>query len=207
MPAITLFVYLGVSWWASWYPAPNRRRRRYRAAVFPPRRARWSVRDALVQHRALRGPAVAVDLPRWRRLVLYRTSWTRESKCVDADGSTRVPAGAARHHARGLRGSLHVHHRHAAQLGARRMSSTISTAGSAPRHARNRMRNLTAGHHRADAASIYVTLHLASIGRETPSPAPAPAACCCSLVLVADQRVVEVAMAVAAVVSLCCRLR
>ena len=33
MPAITLFVYLGVSWWASWYPGRRAGRRRLRRAA------------------------------------------------------------------------------------------------------------------------------------------------------------------------------
>ena len=63
MPAITLFVYLGVNWWASWYPGAEPGGGGYVAQRIFSRegRAPRAVRDALVQHRALRRAALAVD--------------------------------------------------------------------------------------------------------------------------------------------------
>ena len=87
MPAITLFVYLGVSWWASWYPGRRAGRRRLRRAahLLGEDRARRPARDALVQHRALRGAPVAVDHHR-----------ARVARALSRCSSTRNPATCGR---------------------------------------------------------------------------------------------------------------
>ncbi len=63
MPAITMAVYLGVNWWASWYPGAEPGGGGYIAQrIFSARtRARRRARHALVQHRPLRRAALAVD--------------------------------------------------------------------------------------------------------------------------------------------------
>ena len=96
----------------------GRRRLRRAADFLRPYGARRPVRDALVQHRALRGAALAVDPD---RACVHRPVPDPRRQGVrlraDADGSQRVSAGAARHHAGRVRRGVHVHHRHAAQLG------------------------------------------------------------------------------------------
>ena len=63
MPMITFLVYISVNWWATWYPGAEPGGGGYRRAahVLRQRRKALAARDAVVQHRALRGAAVAVD--------------------------------------------------------------------------------------------------------------------------------------------------
>ena len=71
LPFVTLVTYLGVNWWASWYPGRRAGRRRLRRAadLLGARRDARRARDALVQRRALRAAAVALDP---RRALLAR---------------------------------------------------------------------------------------------------------------------------------------
>ena len=86
MPAITLFVYLGVSWWASWYPGAEPGGGGYVAQRIFSRegRAPRPVRDAVVQHRALRGAPVAVDPDgaRVARALSRRSSTRSRATCA-----------------------------------------------------------------------------------------------------------------------------
>ena len=63
MPAITLFVYLGVIWWSTWYPGAEPGGGGYVAQrIFSAKNEKaWTARDALVQHRSLCSAPVAVD--------------------------------------------------------------------------------------------------------------------------------------------------
>ena len=67
-PRSRFFVYLGVNWWATWYPGAEPGGGGYVAQrIFSAKDERhWPARDALVQHRALRPAAVAVDPHRAR---------------------------------------------------------------------------------------------------------------------------------------------
>ena len=87
MPAITLFVYLGVSWWASWYPGAEPGGGGYVAQrIFSAKNERHgAVRHALVQRRPLRAAPVAVDPDRAR----LARSLSRRSR-------TRSPATSGR---------------------------------------------------------------------------------------------------------------
>ena len=120
MPAITLFVYLGVSWWASWYPGAEPGGGGYVAQrIFSARTERHGLFATLwfnIAHYAVRPwPWILTALA---SLVLYPDSRGQGIRLrPDADGSGRLSAVAARLHAGGVRRGLHVDHRHAAQLG------------------------------------------------------------------------------------------
>ena len=63
MPAITLFVYLAVIWWSTWYPGAEPGGGGYVAQrIFSAKNERArTAGDALVQHRSLRFAPVAMD--------------------------------------------------------------------------------------------------------------------------------------------------
>ena len=120
MPAITLFVYLGVNWWASWYPGAEPGGGGYVAQrIFSAKNERHGLFATLwfnIAHYAVRPwPWILTALA---SLVLYPTLVDKESGYVRTLMDPDVfPAGAARRHAGGVRGRVHVDHRHAAQLG------------------------------------------------------------------------------------------
>ena len=93
------------------------RRRLHRAAhVQREGRKEFAARDAVVQHRALRDAAMAVDSG--RAGVADSVSGPGEARDRLHPRDDRVSAAvAARPDDRGVRGRLHVDHRHAAQLG------------------------------------------------------------------------------------------
>ena len=63
LPVITFIVYLGIQWWAFWYPGAEPGGGGYIAQrIFSAReRARGAFLGAVVQHRALRAAPMAVD--------------------------------------------------------------------------------------------------------------------------------------------------
>ena len=120
MPLLTFFVYIAVTWWATWYPGAEPGGGGYVAQrMFSAKDERHSLLATLwfeVAHYALRPwPWILAALA---SLVLYPTLDRQGDRLHPADGrSERVPAGAARADGGGLRGGLHVHGRDPAQLG------------------------------------------------------------------------------------------
>ena len=120
MPAITLFVYLGVIWWSTWYPGAEPGGGGYVAQrIFSAKNEKHGLLATLwfnIAHYALRPwPWILTALA---SLILYPDArrqriWLHQ----DVDGSERVSDLPARFHAGGVCGGLHVDDRHAAQLG------------------------------------------------------------------------------------------
>jgi len=124
MPMITFLVYISLNWWATWYPGAEPGGGGYVAQrMFSAKddvqregRATFDARDALVQHRALRDPAVAVDSRRARLAdPLSRAQGSRDRLHPRADRPS--PGVAARPDDRCVRRGVHVHDRNAAELG------------------------------------------------------------------------------------------
>ena len=117
---ITLFVYLAVNWWATWYPGAEPGGGGYVAQrIFSAKDERHGVLATLwfnVAHYALRPwPWILTALA---SIVLYPDLADKEVGLhQDVHGPDVFPAVAARLHDRRLRGRLHVDDRHAAQLG------------------------------------------------------------------------------------------
>jgi hypothetical protein len=115
MPAITLFVYLAVNWWASWYPGAEPGGGGYVAQrIFSAKDERHGVLATLWFNTA--PMAVDFDGTRFAR-PLSGTGGQGVGLHSDNDGSECLPALPARFHAGGIRCRLHVHHRHATELG------------------------------------------------------------------------------------------
>ena len=118
VPLANFFVFIGLQWWAFWYPGRRARRRRLHrpAHLQRPRREAGPALGALVQHRPLRHPPVAVDPHRRRgHRALPRP---RASRNRLHDGAQQLPAApVSRHRHRRIPRRLHVHHRHAVELG------------------------------------------------------------------------------------------
>ena len=118
MPLLAFFVYVGVNWWASWYPGGRARRRRLRgpAHLLRQRRAAFAAGNAVVQHRPLRPAPLALDPGgAGRRHPLPQPGGPGDRLHPCADGS--LAGQPARRHAGSVSGRLHVHHRHAPELG------------------------------------------------------------------------------------------
>ena len=168
MPAITLFVYLGVNWWASWYPGAEPGGGGYVAQrIFSAKNERDGLFATLwfnIAHYAVRPwPWILTALA---SLVLYPNLVDKESGYVrtlmDPDVSSRRRCAAScwrRSPRRTCRRSAR------SSTGARRTSSTTSTGASSGATAREReyvvvSQVVTVA---LMLVSIYVTLHLASI--------------------------------------------
>ena len=169
MPAITLFVYLGVNWWATWYPGRRAGRRRLRRAadVLGARTSGTALLATLwfnIAHYAVRPwPWILTALA---SLVLYPDLADKESGYVltlmDPRVSSAVRCAAScspRSPPRTCRPSPR------SSIGAHRTSSTISIAGSCGATAPNATTSIVSQAVTVllMLVSIYVTLHLASI--------------------------------------------
>ena len=120
MPMLTFFVYVAVSWWATWYPGAEPGGGGFVAQrIFCAKDEKHSpARHALVQRRALRRAPLALDPHRAREpRSLPRPRGQGVGVRQDDRGPGRLPGRAARGDDRGLRRRLHVHDRHPAQLG------------------------------------------------------------------------------------------
>jgi hypothetical protein len=114
LPVITFGVYLGVQWWAFWYPGAEpggggyiaQRARRTAGAAF----------GAVVQHRALRAAAVAVDSDGACGGRAISGAGASGDELHDGGERSRA-ARAARRDPGGISGGVHVDDRDATQLG------------------------------------------------------------------------------------------
>ena len=122
MPMITLFVYLGVVWWSTWYPGAEPGGGGYVAQrIFSAKSERDGLLATLwfnVAHYALRPwPWILTALA---TVVLYPDMARRGQGawlCAGFDGSRGLPGLAPWVHDCCLRSSLHVDHRHPIELG------------------------------------------------------------------------------------------
>jgi hypothetical protein len=116
MPAITLFVYLAVNWWATWYPGAEPGGGGYVAQrIFSAKNEKHGLLATLwfnIAHYALRPwPWILTALA---SLILYPELVDKESGYIKTGGLSDLPA---RVHARCVCRRLHVNHRHAVELG------------------------------------------------------------------------------------------
>ena len=118
MPAVTFFVYIGVNWWATWYPGAEPGGGGYVAQrMFSAKDERHSLLATLwfnIAHYALRPwPWVVVGMA---SVILYPHLQDPGNRLRPRHDRllTRLPA---RSHGRRLRSRLHVDRRYAAQLG------------------------------------------------------------------------------------------
>ena len=120
MPAITLFVYLGVIWWSTWYPGAEPGGGGYVAQrIFSAKNERHGLLATLwfnVAHYALRPwPWILTALA---SLILYPNLVDKESGYIQTLMDPNVfPDLPARFHVGGVCSRVHVDDRHAAQLG------------------------------------------------------------------------------------------
>ena len=120
MPLMTLFVYLGVIWWATWYPGAEPGGGGYVAQrIFSAKNERHGLLATLwfnVAHYALRPwPWILTALA---SMVLYPDLVDKEAGYLKTLMDPAIfPPYLARLHDRGVRGGLHVDDRHATELG------------------------------------------------------------------------------------------
>ena len=118
MPMITFLVYISMNWWATWYPGAEPGGGGYIAQrMFSAKDEKNSLLATLwfnIAHYAVRPwPWVLVALA---SVILYPRPGRPRNRLHPRDD--RLPASlAARIDDRGLRRRLHVHHRHAVELG------------------------------------------------------------------------------------------
>ena len=138
LPLASFLTYVGVQWWASWYPGQEPGGGGYVAQRMMSAQGRTRIPSSRrcgspIAHYCVRPwPWILVGLA---SLVLYPDIADKEAGYVHGDA--RPPAARlARHAARGVLRRLHVDDLARSSIGARRTSSTISTAGSCgPRRA------------------------------------------------------------------------
>ena len=118
LPVITFIVYLGVQWWAFWYPGSEPGGGGYIAQRIFQRaeRTRGAFLRAVVQHRTLRAASVAVDSDGAGGDRALSRACASGVELHDDRQRARA-ACAARRDSRGISGGVHVHDRDAIELG------------------------------------------------------------------------------------------